>query len=163
MLGFRRKNNFSFLLFNIGLVVAPRIRFLQQKQKQTKNNKPNNNESSDDESNSIKKENLSQKKIPHKNLFDFNDNNLNNDSFFTVKKNVNLKFDGESDIENVKSEDDLPQKKVKIKTKASIVKQIRKKNIKVNEKVQFDDDGNVTKKSKLLLSFYKFTLYFIPK
>jgi hypothetical protein len=33
--------------------------------------------------------------------------------------------------------------KVKIKTKASVVKRLIKKNIKVNEKIKFDDEGNV--------------------
>lgn len=32
---------------------------------------------------------------------------------------------------------------MKIKTKASIVKRLKKKNIKVNEKITFDDEGNV--------------------
>lgn len=62
---------------------------------------------------------------------------------FTIKKNVQLKFDGEDD-ENEEEEQELVQKKIKIKTKASIVKQIKKKGIKVNEKVKFDDDGNVS-------------------
>ena len=34
-------------------------------------------------------------------------------------------------------------KKIKIKSKAAVVKAIKKKNLKVNEKVQFDDEGNV--------------------
>ena len=34
-------------------------------------------------------------------------------------------------------------KKIKVKTKASLVKQIKKKKIKVNEKIEFDDEGNV--------------------
>lgn len=53
-----------------------------------------------------------------------------------------MKFDGEDNEEE--EEEELVQKKIKIKTKASIVKQIKKKGIKVNEKVKFDDDGNVS-------------------
>ncbi len=66
------------------------------------------------------------------------------DSLFTVKKNVQLKFD-DNGMEDFEEKSELPavQKKIKIKTKASIVKQIRKKNIKVNEKILFDEDDNV--------------------
>lgn len=35
--------------------------------------------------------------------------------------------------------------KIKIKSRASIVKQLNKKNIKVNEKIIFDDEGNVNR------------------
>ncbi len=88
-------------------------------------------------------------------LFHLSDaGNDDDDSLFTVKRNVQLKFAGDTNEEKESAvgekdkeeeEGDLPlvQKKIKIKTKASIVKQIRKKNIKVNEKVTFDEDGNV--------------------
>jgi hypothetical protein len=121
--------------------VAPRIRFLQQKEKQQKQQARSKNSSigSSDEEESAK----IFKKPTSKNsdTFDFNNISLNDDSLFTVKKNVNLKFEGESEAEEL--EEELAPKKIKIKTKASIVKQIRKKNIKVNEKVLFDDDDNV--------------------
>jgi hypothetical protein len=41
-------------------------------------------------------------------------------------------------------------KKPKIKTKASVVKKLKKKNLKVNDKIQFDDEGNVS----LVLIFF---------
>ena len=122
------------------MVVAPRIRFLQQKQKNTQSKKIKSSDDSEEETNSI------QKKSSNSDAFNFIDppkqTDDNDDSLFTVKKNVQLKFDGDEEVDEEEKEP-LAQKKIKIKTKASIVKQIRKKNLKVNEKVQFDDDGNV--------------------
>ncbi len=40
-------------------------------------------------------------------------------------------------------------KKIKIKTKASLVKQIKKKKLKVNVKIEFDEEGNVINHLKL--------------
>ena len=40
-------------------------------------------------------------------------------------------------------------KKIKVKTKASLVKQIKKKKLKVNEKIEFDEEGNVINHFKL--------------
>ena len=69
-----------------------------------------------------------------------------------------MKFDCEDNEEE--EEEELVQKKIKIKTKASIVKQIKKKGIKVNEKVKFDDDGNVSLQEVILQEIYKFRLLF---
>ena len=133
--------------------MAPRIRFLQKSQKKPqKNSQASDEETTSDESdNEIKKKPVAAKKTLFRqneseafNFSELTKHDDNDDSLFTVKHNVQLKFNG---VESEQEEEDNKgfQRKIKIKTKASIVKQLKKKNIKVNEKVEFDDDGNVGK------------------
>lgn len=115
---------------SLGLVVAPRIRFLQQKQKNVQKKAKNSEVSAP------------ARVAESSETFNFNDgkNDDNDDSLFTVKKNVQIESDGDENEEEKQKE--LAPKKIKIKSKASVAKQIKKKGIKANEKVLFDDDGN---------------------
>ena len=145
---------------SLGLVIAPRIRFMQQKpQKQ----KEETSESDEDENGKEmtrkekkaknKKKNLELKRLAkEKDNLDFNPfgekkDFEDDDTLFTVKRVFNAsKFVNDSE-----NDEELNHKnKIKLKSKASIVKQIKKKKIQVNEKIQFDEDGNVRKIFKVL-------------
>ena len=141
---------------SLGLIIAPRIRFMQQK---TQKPKEETSESDQDEDESDEKE-MSKKEKKAKNKtkllelkriakekdnLDFNPfgekrDGEDDDTLFTVKRVFNASLN----MNESGSEDEINRKsKIKLKSKASIVKQIKKKKINVNEKITFDDDGNV--------------------
>lgn len=123
---------------SLGLVVAPRIRFLKNNQKKELKPTLDNASDDDDDDESKPKKKIKEIKPNENDTFNFH---ANDDEFtFRVKKNsFNV-----SDEESGEDEDvSLSKNKIKVKTKASIVKQLKKKKIKVNEKVVFDDEGNV--------------------
>ena len=131
--------------------MAPRIRFLQKSQKKPQKSSQDSDEEddSDESDNQTQKKSVAAKKTlfrkDESDAFNFSEltkHDDNDDSLFTVKHNVQLKFNG-PESEHEEEDNKGFQRKIKIKTKASIVKQLKKKNIKVNEKVEFDDDGNV--------------------
>lgn len=138
----------------MGLVVAPRLRFLKRQMQAKESKQSKQVEADEEESQSSKKTKVTpfQKKLAllkkQENAekpanFDFEDENQDGD-FFKVKR-VELESDEDSDASDTDLNLNAKSKGSKIKTKASIVKKLKKKNIKINEKVLFDEEGNVYK------------------
>jgi ATP-dependent RNA helicase DDX10/DBP4 len=152
---------------SLGLVVAPRIRFAQQKAEKLSKIKEDRSESENEEEGgngeefkdkkAKAKKKLLQRKLEREsedlkfNPFgdrlggvsasldsDGETGNQAGDGLFTVKRVFNPSKDQDDD----KSQEFVHKAKIKIKTKASIVKQIKKKKLQVNEKIHFDDEGN---------------------
>jgi ATP-dependent RNA helicase DDX10/DBP4 len=144
---------------SLGLIIAPRIRFMQQKTQKPKEETSESDQSDEDQSDEKemskkekkaknKKKLLELKRIAkEKDNLDFNPfgekrDGEDDDTLFTVKRVFNATTS--LNIHESGSEDEINRKsKIKLKSKASIVKQIKKKKINVNEKIIFDDDGNV--------------------
>jgi ATP-dependent RNA helicase DDX10/DBP4 len=138
---------------SLGLVVAPRIRFAQRiiknKQAEEENHSPNEEEKDDEEKKQPKtkrqilqlkqmaKEKEAQENTKY-NPFANNADDDEDDSLFTVKRVFSSK-----DADSNDDEEFGLKNKIKLKSKASVVKQIKKKKFQVNEKIQFDDEGNV--------------------
>ena len=171
---------------SLGLVVAPRIRFMQKTQQAQMKKKQesaapfSSEEESDDDDDAVeggakekkptnKKQLLLLKKMAkekeskekaHYNPFNADEDE--DDSLFTVKQVFNPK-----DAVEDEDEESLNQKnKIKFKTKASVVRQINKKKFQVNEKIKFDDDGNVNTCSTFFLvcvgnSNFLFVYFFV--
>lgn len=160
-----------WFLRSLGLVVAPRVRFLQRQlqPKETTSGSSRASQDVEDEEDS-ESEGLTSKKSSTKltpfqkklallnkarpeekkpssgseplNFYGENDQE-GDDVLFKVKR-VDL---DSTEGDSTATDDDLnpidPRRKVKVKTKASVVKKLKKKNIKINEKVLFDEEGNV--------------------
>ena len=74
------------------------------------------------------------------------DEDEDDDNLFVIKARPYSKSgiqDNDNNEDDDDNFDDLEKKKIKVKTKASIVKLIKKKNIKVNDKIQFDEEDNI--------------------
>ncbi|RNA36636.1 putative ATP-dependent RNA helicase DDX10 [Brachionus plicatilis] len=140
---------------SLGLVVAPKIR-LAKNQNKTSNKEisiikmkdSQGEEDTEDASGAetektklvkkLRDNKLVIKKVKQPlNFAEFTQNDEEAGSLFTVKKNVNISTDSEDT-----PDDTQISKKVKVKSKASVAKRLKKKNIKINEKVLFDEDGN---------------------
>lgn len=163
-------------LRSLGLVVAPRVRFLQR-HLQSKETTSGNSKASEDEENSGS-EGLASKKSSKLTPFQkklallnkarpeekkpssgseplnfYGENDQEGDDVLFKVKRVDLdSTEGDSTDGDLNPVD--PRRKVKVKTKASVVKKLKKKNIKINEKVLFDEEGNVRRDfmRKLILS-----------
>ena len=139
---------------SLGLVVAPKIR-LAKNQNKLKNSeisiikmKDSHGEETEDASDvenekikvvkKLRDNKLVIKKVKQPlNFAKYTQNDEEIGSLFTVKKNVNINTETEG------TDDDYElSKKIKIKSKAAVAKKLKKKNIKINEKVLFDEDGN---------------------
>lgn len=138
----------------MGLVVAPRLRFLKRQMQAKESKQSKQVEADEEESQSTKKTKATpfqkklallkkQEKAEKPANFDFEDENQDGD-FFKVKR-VELESDEDSTASDTDLNLNAKSKGSKIKTKASIVKKLKKKNIKINEKVLFDEEGNVYK------------------
>lgn len=140
---------------SLGLVVAPKIR-LAKNQNKTSNKEisiikmkdSQGEEDTEDASGAetektklvkkLRDNKLVIKKVKQPlNFAEFTQNDEEAGSLFTVKKNVNISTDSEDTLDDTQI-----SKKVKVKSKASVAKRLKKKNIKINEKVLFDEDGN---------------------
>lgn len=141
---------------SLGLVVAPRIRFLKRQMQPAKApiKARADSEADDDQDRDLlasakplksskmtpfqKKLALLAKKDDPINFAKFDEEcEQADDMLFTVKR-VELSDNSDDD-----EEIEISKKAPKVKTKASMVKKLRKKNIKINEKVTFDEEGNV--------------------
>jgi hypothetical protein len=100
----------------LGLEIAPKVRFIKKGQKQ----EPPDTKSSIEKTDDIEQEE-------------------EDDSWFTVKP----KSDTLEEI-NI----DLPDKTEKEKklTKAKLAKKLRKKNLLINKRIEYDEEGNVSSK-----------------
>lgn len=110
----------------------------------------------------LNKKQLEKKKEQPINFYAENDED-GEDMLFKVKRVELESTEGDSTASdgNFNFNDDPNRKKIKVKTKASIVKKLKKKNIKINEKVLFDEEGNVRAPllfNKLII-FYEFDSY----
>lgn len=149
---------------SLGLIVPPRIRFLQKYQAFNKqkreaneeisddvihklNTKTDHDESSDqsavetDEESVVqpRRETKKKKDLP---TFDFHNDVESEDEFLKVKsKNVNIE---DTPVE----EQSVSKKKNKPLTKAAVAKKILKKKIKVNTKVKFTEEGEAIEDEK---------------
>ncbi|CAF4286437.1 unnamed protein product [Rotaria socialis] len=104
----------------LGLEIAPKVRFIKKGQKQEQStNENNNNNKNHEEEDKTEDE-------------DDDDNDL-----FTIKKTSNT-------LEQTVI--DLPESSQKEKklTKAKLAKQLRKKNLLANKRIDYDEDGNVS-------------------
>lgn len=141
---------------SLGLVVAPKIRLAKNQNKSMnkeisviKMRDSQGEEDTDDVSGGENKKTKLVKKLRDNklvikkvrqplNFAQFTQNDEETGSLFTVKKNVNIN----TETEDSDDDEDQISKKIKIKSKAAVAKKLKKKNIKINEKVLFDEDGN---------------------
>ncbi|XP_065364289.1 probable ATP-dependent RNA helicase DDX10 [Calliphora vicina] len=154
--------NFDAYAKSLGLVVTPRVRFLERYlKKQNSNNSADKNEQShtesgedsdDDNANELKS---GQKKLSRqfKNddedgiLFKASDSDTNSDDdgddFIKIKRANHEILDNQQS--NTDDDEDLPppvlRKKEKLVTKAALAKKVLKKKLQMNEKVKFDEEG----------------------
>lgn len=157
-------------LRSLGLVVAPRIRFLkrQTQGKETSSNIEENRKDEDEEVDDStvakkptkltpfqkklallnKKQTLESTKTTSetndKPINFYEENDEDGDLLFKVKQADVDSSDQDSSASDADFDFGETKKKIKVKTKASIVKKLKKKNIKINEKVLFDEEGNVS-------------------
>ncbi|XP_061388083.1 probable ATP-dependent RNA helicase DDX10 [Musca vetustissima] len=133
---------------SLGLVVTPRVRFLDRYlKKQSKTNK-GGTQSDSDTDDEEKSTNVS--KPSNDILFKApeSDSDSDDDDFIKIKRaNHDIKGDNQHPVNgNDDDEEDLPppvlRKKDKLITKAALAKKALKKNLKVNEKVKFDEEGH---------------------
>lgn len=87
----------------------------------------------------------------------YEENDEDGDFLFKVKQADEESSDQDSSASDADFHFGETKKKIKVKTKASIVKKLKKKNIKINEKVLFDEEGNV---SAYILIFFVFGFFF---
>lgn len=142
----------------LGLVVTPRVRFLQRMKKK-KDQKPKSQreqEVSDEES---AQESESDDNIPDpKPTTDLNslmdDESDDSDAgLITIKRKDHKIDDNESEEDETPLEEIKSSRKPKKVTKASLAKKIMKKNIQANKKITYDEDGQeVTNTAKQLQS-----------
>lgn len=141
--------NFDEYAKSLGLVVTPRVRFLQRlKKRKEKQLKGDDGASSDDESDEEKKQKQKLKSLDLNALMA--DDSDEDAGLMTIKR---------KDHEIEDSGDDLPledikeARKEKLVTKAALAKKIIKKKIVPNKKIQYDEEGNeVTNTAKQLQS-----------
>lgn len=138
---------------SMGLAVAPRVRFLQRRQQQENNKKKKQaEESSSSATEEPNKEDSEPaedwRKSDLKSTYDFNpeiehvnENSDSDDDILTLKRKDHELLDGESNI----NEETGKKKKNKILTKEKVAKRILAKKIKANQKIVFDEEGNVIK------------------
>lgn len=114
---------------SLGLVITPRIRFLQRRNK-NKNIQVNNNDT---------------KLVSKPNILDFNvpsDEENEDEDLFTVKR----KDHELPNTEEAVTEDDEPllpiPKKEKAVSKAALAKRVNRKRLVINKRVLYDDEGN---------------------
>ncbi|XP_073834996.1 probable ATP-dependent RNA helicase DDX10 [Musca autumnalis] len=129
---------------SLGLVVTPRVRFLDRYLKKQKSKANTTGRQSDSDSDDEEKTgNVS--KSSNEILFkpSESDSDSDDDDFIKIKRaNHDIKGDNQTEED---PDEELPppvlRKKEKLITKAALAKKALKKNLKVNEKVQFDEEG----------------------
>ncbi len=131
---------------SLGLVVPPRIRIRGQKKAEPKNEGSNKDPKEGEEAETPVRNNNDKSKF----VFEASESSSDEedgsgaDDFLTCKR---MDHDLEDGGEDEATEDKLPtieelkMASGKVKTKAALAKKLLKKNIQLNEKVTFDDDG----------------------
>ncbi|XP_063707474.1 probable ATP-dependent RNA helicase DDX10 [Culicoides brevitarsis] len=136
---------------SLGLMITPRVRFLQRLKKLKKGN----NEESDDEEDekSDRRAKNGRQEAPSLNkIMSFDSDSGSEDDLITVKR-TNHEIENELDDDETPLVDLHATKQKKAVTKAALAKKIQKKQIIPNRKTLFDDDGNmITNTSKVLQS-----------
>lgn len=131
--------NFDEYASSLGLVVTPRVRFLQRiKKRQEKQMKGENGESSDD---SDSNEDVNEKKKLNKiDLYALMADDSDDDAgLMTLKR----KDHGIEESDDATPMEDIKEaRKEKLITKAALAKKIIKKKIIPNKKTQYDEEGN---------------------
>ena len=107
---------FFILISSLGLEIAPRVRFMKKGQKTENQEEPSIN--------------LEQKENGD------NDDDDEDDDWFKVKS----KPDALDSVDVELPEHSAKEKKL---TKAKLAKKLRKKNLLINKRIEYDDDGNV--------------------
>ncbi|CRL06371.1 CLUMA_CG019043, isoform A [Clunio marinus] len=129
--------NFDEYARSLGLVVTPRVRFLQRLKKRKEKNEIE--EKSDDDIDSAGDESNQKEKLKS---IDLNalmaEESDEDDDFVTIKRKDHeiVEFDSETIVEDIKE-----ARKSKILTKAALAKKIIKKKIVPNKKIQYDEEG----------------------
>jgi len=127
---------------SLGLVTAPRVRFLdrQKKMKQHQKNLKDSEES-------VSEENIGEINTSDDVSAFNNDDSDNEEDLFTVKR-TNHNIEAEDNLCNVADEskeiaESSSKKTNKVVTKAQIAKKLMKKKIQANNKTTFDESGKV--------------------
>ncbi|XP_055910997.1 probable ATP-dependent RNA helicase DDX10 [Eupeodes corollae] len=139
---------------SLGLVVVPRVRFLERfKKRQAAAQKTNKDDGSSEESSSDEDEDdhegtskVSKKdddvnfNLPHS---DDSDNSEAEEELFKIKRRDHeIEVDGDSKIDDAAAKAELTAaRKAKVLTKAAQAKRVLKKRIQANTKVEFNEDG----------------------
>ncbi|UJR37181.1 hypothetical protein I4U23_029889 [Adineta vaga] len=112
---------------SLGLEIAPKVRFVKKGQKQEQSTTDVDPKSADEMNNTFSDEVNGEKK---------EDDDEDDDNWFTVKEKPDA-------LEEISI--DLPERSDKDKklTKAKLARKLRKKNLLVNTRVVYDDEGNV--------------------
>lgn len=130
---------------SLGLVVTPRVRFLDRYLKKQKkaNETGTQSESDTDDEERTKNENKPSNDVLFK--ASESDSDSDGDDFIKIKR-ANHDIKGDNQQQTSGNDDELPppvlRKKEKLITKAALAKKALKKNLKVNEKVKFDEEGH---------------------
>lgn len=144
--------NFDAFAKSLGLVVTPRVRFLDRYLKRqnggekNKDNQSDTDEESEDENDNEDK--CAEKKKDDEILFKApasdTDSDEDDDDFIKIKRANHEIADNHQDNED--NDEDLPppvlRKKQKLVTKAALAKKVLKKKLQMNEKVKFDEEGH---------------------
>lgn len=136
--------NFDEFAKSLGLVVTPRVRFLQRLKKRKEQQQKGTTEQSES-SESESDENSKKQQMKSINLSalmaDESDDDDDAGLVRVKRKDHDIEIGSNDELELV---EDLNQaRKQKLVTKAAVAKKLAKKKIIPNKKIQFDDDGNV--------------------
>lgn len=132
--------NFDAYARSLGLVVTPRVRFLQRLKKRQNAEIEENQKSSDSNEESDEDEKVPKQKLKSIDLSNLMEEDSDEDAGLIRVKRIN--HDVEDDDNDQPFEDIVESRKQRTITKAAIAKKLMKKKIKPNVKVQFDEDGN---------------------
>lgn len=135
--------NFDEFAKSFGLVVTPRVRFLQRLKKRKEQQQKGADEQSES-SESESDENSKKQQMKSINLSALMADESDDDDAGLVRvkrKDHDIEIGSNDEMELL---EDLNQaRKQKLVTKAAVAKKLAKKKIVPNKKIQFDDDGNI--------------------
>lgn len=124
---------------SLGLVVAPRIRFLQRLKKSTQKREIKSEDESDNENDET--EIVAKSKDNTKIEFNFSSEDEGDENDFIKVKRKDHEI-GENDLSDVTPLDEERSKsKTKLLTKPALAKRVLKKKIQANQRTIFDEDG----------------------
>lgn len=139
-------------MFFTGLMVTPRVRFLQRLKKAKKGLQNADDEDSDDDEQHRNGQKQKKPQPTINKIMSFDSDSGSEDDLIKIKR-TNHEIENESNDESPPLIDLNASKQKKPVTKASIAKKLQKKQIIPNRKTVFDDEGNtITSTSKSLQS-----------
>ncbi|CAF1003170.1 unnamed protein product [Adineta steineri] len=112
---------------SLGLEIAPKVRFMKKGQKQEQSNGDDNKSAIENDENIGNGD--------HKNINDDENDEDDDNDWFTVKKKSDT-------LEGINVDLPTPSQKEKKLTKAKLAKKLRKKNLLINKRIEYDDEGN---------------------